>query len=239
MCAPPAVSWVGDGDPMDGISLSGSEVAGGVLLGLDGDITSASTASVMARSANGNITVVTSRGPVRAETLNGDVDARMSSLEGADSVIVKTLNGEAWVFLPEAASIALDVGTTNGSFVTDFPALITAASLKKSVQATLGAGTTGRITSSQSRHCGILLRQCDTILMFIRPSRRQVDPFTCWPESDSPRLPQVGFTLRGTLRLGSLPLARSFSVSLRERRMEQTLDDYGPLGVTPEAGSRL
>lgn len=178
------VSWVGTGDPMDGISLSGSEVADGVLIcatwgsttctadeynaklsgrsrstkvhysisvptgvrldliGLDGDITSASTASVMAKSLNGNVTVVTSRGPVRAETLNGDVDARMSSLDGTDSVIVKTLNGEAWVFLPEAASIALDLTTTNGSFVTDFPALVTAAAGKKNVQATLGAGTT-------------------------------------------------------------------------------------------------
>ncbi len=178
------VSWVGGGDPMEGIALSGTEVAEGVLIcanwgathcttdeyganlsgrarstkvhysirvpagvrldlvALDGDIVSASTASVRARGVNGDITVVTARGPVRAETVNGDVDARMTTLDGADSVIAKTLNGDAWVFLPEAASIALDLTTANGSFITDFPGLTSSTSGRKNVQATLGAGTT-------------------------------------------------------------------------------------------------
>ena len=77
-----------------------------------------------ARTANGDITVVTSRGPVRAETVNGDVDARMTTLEGTDSVIVKTLNGEAWAFVPEDAGLSVDIGITNGSLVTDFPTLV-------------------------------------------------------------------------------------------------------------------
>jgi hypothetical protein len=178
------VSWVGIGDPMEGISLTGQEVTDGVLIcahwgttrcttdeysanlsgrarstkvhytirvpagvrldlvSMDGDIVSASTASVSARGVNGDITVVTARGPVRAETINGDVDARMSVLDGTDSVIVKTLNGDAWVFLPEAASIALDLTTTNGAFVTDFPELTSSAGGRRNVQATLGAGTT-------------------------------------------------------------------------------------------------
>lgn len=191
------VSWRGMGDPMDGIAVHGSEVAGGILIcanwgrtscttdaynanlsgnarstrvsfqisvpagvrldlvGLDGDITSASTASVRARNVNGDITVVTARGPVQAETMNGDVDARMSTLAGADSVIVKTLNGDAWVFLPEAASVALDVTTATGEFITDFPALLTAAAGRKNVKATLGAGVTPVRVRSMNGSVGV------------------------------------------------------------------------------------
>ena len=111
------------------------------LVAIDGNVTTASTAPVLVRTVNGDIAVVTSRGPVRAETVNGDVDARMTTLEGTDSVIVKTLNGEAWAFVPEGAALSVDLGITNGSLVTDFPALAGMGSAR-SLQAVLGAGTT-------------------------------------------------------------------------------------------------
>jgi hypothetical protein len=111
------------------------------LVGVDGTITSASTASVKARSVNGDVTVVTSRGPVRAETINGSVDARMSSLSGTDSVIVKTINGDAWAFLPESVSAAVDLGVANGSVSTDFPALA-GMNARRGLEATLGSGAT-------------------------------------------------------------------------------------------------
>jgi hypothetical protein len=180
------LSWRGDGDPMDGISLSGTEVPSGALicaewgrrraacttenyhadlsgragrtkvsfrvlvptgvrldlLGIDGDIISASSAPVQARSVNGNVTVVTSVGPVQAETLNGDVDARMTTLAGSDTVIVKTLNGEAWAFLPEQVSASVDLQVSNGNLATDFAALATAARSTRRLQAVLGTGTT-------------------------------------------------------------------------------------------------
>lgn len=112
------------------------------LVGLDGEITTASTGSVMARGVNGDIMIVTARGPVQAETLNGDVDVRMGSLSGTDSVSVKTLNGEAWVFLPESADATVDLAISNGDLVTDFPTLLQAATRKKTLQGVLGAGTT-------------------------------------------------------------------------------------------------
>lgn len=111
------------------------------LVGIDGDITTASTAPVSARTVNGDIAVVTSRGPVQAETVNGDVDARMTTLAGTDSVIVKTINGDAWAFVPEGAALSLDIGIINGSLVTDFPGLVGMGN-NKSIQAVLGAGTT-------------------------------------------------------------------------------------------------
>jgi hypothetical protein len=122
------------------------EVPSGVrldLLGIDARITAAATAPIRAKSLNGDVTVVTAVGPIQAETMNGSVDARMSSLAGTDSVIVKTMNGDAWLFLPESVSADVDVSTMNGTLDTDFPALRnTGSTPRKSVRATLGEGTT-------------------------------------------------------------------------------------------------
>jgi hypothetical protein len=112
------------------------------LVGVDGSITSASSAPVYARSVNGDVTVVTSRGPVQAETLNGDVDARMTTLINSDSVIVKTLNGNAWVFLPEQVGATVDLGVTSGNLDSDFPALAGMLGDRRGLQATLGDGRT-------------------------------------------------------------------------------------------------
>lgn len=113
------------------------------LLGIDASITAASTAPIRAKTLNGDITVVTAVGPINAETLNGSVDARMSSLAGTDSVVVKSMNGDAWLFLPEQVSASVDVSTMNGTLDTDFPTLLnTGTTPRKSVRAALGEGTT-------------------------------------------------------------------------------------------------
>jgi hypothetical protein len=125
------------------------------LLGIDGDILSASSAPVIARSANGDVTVVTAVGPVQAQTLNGDVDVRMTTLAGADSVVVKTLNGEAWAFLPELVSASVDVQVTNGSLATDFAGLTAAAQSSKHLQARLGTGATPVLVKSFNGRAGI------------------------------------------------------------------------------------
>lgn len=117
----------------------------GVRLGLvavDGNIVASASAPVEARSVNGDVTVVTSVGPVRAETVNGSVDARMTSLSGTDSVVVKSMNGHAFVFLPESVSATLDISTVNGEVRGEFPASQNSAGPKKSLRTTLGAGTT-------------------------------------------------------------------------------------------------
>lgn len=122
------------------------EVPAGVrldLIGIDATITAAATAPIRAKTLNGDVTVVTAVGPIQAESMNGSVDARMSSLAGTDSVVVKTMNGDAWLFLPEQVSATLDVSTLNGTVDTDFPALLnTGTTPRKSVRAALGEGTT-------------------------------------------------------------------------------------------------
>lgn len=121
------------------------QLPAGVRLGLvavDGNIVAAASAPVEARGVNGDVTVVTSVGPVRAETVNGSVDARMTTLSGSDSVIVKSMNGNAFVFLPESVAATLDISTVNGEVRGEFPASENSAGPKKSLRTTLGAGTT-------------------------------------------------------------------------------------------------
>jgi hypothetical protein len=112
------------------------------LLGIDGDIVSASSAPVKARMVNGDVTIATAVGPVNIEVVNGDIDARMTTLGGTDSVITKTLNGDVWVFLPETAGAVVDAATTNGELTTDFPLLAAPTGTRKKLEATLGAGGT-------------------------------------------------------------------------------------------------
>lgn len=112
------------------------------LVMVEGDLVSASSAPVKARGINGNITIVTSVGPVTVKTVNGDVDARMSSLSGADSVVVETMNGSAYLFLPETVSASVDLGSTNGTLTTDFAGIAARENFTKQIRATLGTGLT-------------------------------------------------------------------------------------------------
>lgn len=112
------------------------------VIAVDGNVVAAASAPVKARSVNGDVTIVTSVGPVRAETVNGSVDARMTTLIGNDSVIVKSINGSAFVFLPETVAATLDLSTVNGKVRGEFPASQNSARPKKSLTTTLGAGTT-------------------------------------------------------------------------------------------------
>lgn len=121
------------------------QVPAGVRLDIvqvEGNATSASSAPVKIVGVNGNFTVVTSVGPIYAKMVNGSIDARMTTLAGADSVSVTTVNGDAFAFIPENASATVDVSTTNGTLLTDFPALASDNRLSKHITTTLGAGTT-------------------------------------------------------------------------------------------------
>ena len=111
------------------------------LVMVDGDVVSASSAPVRARGVNGDIRVVTSVGPVTVKTVNGDVDARMSTLPGSDSVQVETVNGSAYVFLPETVSATVDIGSINGTLITDFPGVPERERFTKQIVATLRGGS--------------------------------------------------------------------------------------------------
>ena len=120
------------------------ELPTGVLLDLvniNGDISAVASAPVRARTMNGSVRIVTAVGPVRAETMNGSVDVRMSSITGTDSVIAKTLNGDAFVYIPDGIDATLDMAVTNGSLSTEFPVGANGAVDQKHLRATLGMGT--------------------------------------------------------------------------------------------------
>ncbi len=120
------------------------EVPAGVrldLVSINGDIQSASSAPVIARTANGDVVVVTAVGPVEAKTANGSVDVRMASLTGTDTVKAETMNGNVYVYLPQAVDATLDLAVTNGSVSSDFTMAATETSDRRHLRGRIGQGT--------------------------------------------------------------------------------------------------
>jgi hypothetical protein len=113
------------------------------LVMIDGNIVSASSAPVKARGANGDITVVTSVGPVTAKSVNGNVDVRMTTLAGSDTVEVETVNGSVAAYLPADVSADVQVRALNGSLLSDFPGLAAGSRrFDKTISGVLGSGMT-------------------------------------------------------------------------------------------------
>lgn len=124
---------------------------------INGDIVVAASAPVQAKTLNGSVRVATAVGPVQAETLNGAVDIRMSSLVGTDSVIAKTLNGAAYIYLPSVDDAVIDLGVANGRASSAFP--LDSATSGKTVRRTIGAGT--RVIHAYSMNGEVALRRLD------------------------------------------------------------------------------
>ena len=137
------------------------------LRGANTSIIAAATAPVDARTLNGDVTVVTSVGPVRGETKNGSVDVRMSSLTGTDSVIAATLNGDAFVYLPDGIDAVLDLSVTNGSVSSEFAVPIVGSPNRRALRATLGAGS--RTVKIRSVNGNAALRRLDAEGRSYRP----------------------------------------------------------------------
>lgn len=111
------------------------------LVTVNGNITVASTAPVVARTVNGNIKVATAVGPVNAETLNGSVDARMTTLGEDGPVRAITMNGSASAYLPEKFDATVDIASMNGRVGSDFAITTDAGStVKKNLKGAIGAG---------------------------------------------------------------------------------------------------
>lgn len=146
------------------------EVPAGVRLELQGvntGITAAASAPVEARTLNGNVTVVTAVGPVRGVSKNGSVDVRMSSYANTDSVIAETLNGDAFVYLPDGLDAALDLSVTNGSVASEFAVPSTGSPSRRSLRATVGAGS--RVVRIRSVNGTVALRRLDAEGKSYRP----------------------------------------------------------------------
>lgn len=125
---------------------------------LTGDIAVSASAQVEAMTLNGDVRVATAVGPVNAETLNGSVDIRMSSLAGTDSVIAKTLNGEAYIYLASLDDAVLDLGVGNGSVSNSF-SMDGLAVEKKRIRGTIGAGS--RVVHAYALNGSVALRRLD------------------------------------------------------------------------------
>ena len=122
---------------------------------MNGSIGVAATAPVKARSLNGTIKVATSVGPVDAETVNGNVDVRMTTLGADGPVRARSVNGSASAYLPEKFDGAVEMATVLGNITSDFAGGALSDGNKKFV-ATIGTGgrrvDVGTVTGSAALH---------------------------------------------------------------------------------------
>lgn len=125
---------------------------------VSGDVTARASAPVKVRTIDGDIRVGTSVGPVDAETVNGDVDVRMTTLADAGPVRAVTKNGEAAAWVPEITDGRIEATTMNGRVGSDFGGLAGDGGFgdRRSFSTQLGAGS--RMYSVQSLNGSAWLR---------------------------------------------------------------------------------
>jgi len=120
---------------------------------VNGSVGVAATAPVVARSVNGTIRVATSVGPVDAETVNGNVDVRMTTLGAEGPVRANTVTGAASAYLPAKFNGVVDISSTIGQVSSDFDG-VSGTGEAKHLSGILGAGgrrvDVGTITGSAS-----------------------------------------------------------------------------------------
>src|ERR1019366_4550360 len=108
---------------------------------INGAVSVLATAPVKAKGINGRIRIGTSVGPVEATTINGSVDARMTTLSGDGPVKVETVNGNASAYLPATFDGAVHVATANGTAGTDFAVTVAGGSSgSNTLDGTVGPG---------------------------------------------------------------------------------------------------
>jgi hypothetical protein len=122
---------------------------------MNGSIGVASTAPVTARTFNGSIKVATSVGPVDAETVNGGVDVRMTTLGPADGPVrARSVNGSVAAYLPQKFDGAVEVSSVIGGISSDFGGVTKQG--EKTLTETIGAGgrkvDIGTVTGSAALH---------------------------------------------------------------------------------------
>ena len=98
------------------------------------------TAEVDAHSTNGSIFVSTSGGPVNAETTNGSVHAVMGKFNLRGDLRFESTNGSVIAEFADDIDAEVDLSTTNGRFLTDFPVTISGRIDPRRLRATLGKG---------------------------------------------------------------------------------------------------
>jgi hypothetical protein len=107
---------------------------------INGAITATSlNGNVITRTINGAIKISTT-GYAEANTINGEINARLGDVGWSNSLTFKTINGEINLDLPSSLSADVDAQTLNGAINSDFPLNVTNLKGRKYVKGTIGAG---------------------------------------------------------------------------------------------------
>lgn len=97
-------------------------------------------AEVDAENINGDVVVSTVGGPVNARTTNGSVRATMGKFDLNTDLAFSSINGSVVVEFTGDIDADVELSTTNGRFLTDFPVTISGRIDPRRLRATLGKG---------------------------------------------------------------------------------------------------
>lgn len=132
-----------------GVKLNARTVNGGVRIGdVDSDVD--------ASSVNGSINVA-STGLVKAETVNGSIEASMGRADWTGKLDFETVNGSITLDLPADLSADVDAETVNGRIDVDFPLSGNVHKTKRELRGTIGGG--GRSLELETVNGSISLRR--------------------------------------------------------------------------------
>ena len=107
---------------------------------VNGAVSVTAQSPVGARTVNGGIQVATAIGPVQATTVNGNVDVRMTTIDGPGDVRAESTNGHVSAYVPRNIDGNVSMRTVNGSLETWFP-LTADGTSKRRLEGVLGAGS--------------------------------------------------------------------------------------------------
>ncbi len=132
-----------------GVKLKVHTVNGGVRVGeVESDVDAA--------SVNGSINVAAS-GVVKAETVNGSIEASMGRADWDGKLDFETVNGSITLDLPADLSADVDAETVNGRIEVDFPLTGNVHKTKRELRGTIGGG--GRSLDLETVNGSITLRK--------------------------------------------------------------------------------
>jgi DUF4097 and DUF4098 domain-containing protein YvlB len=94
---------------------------------------------------------------VTATTVNGNVDARMASLQGNDDMSFKTVNGSVTIYVPSRFDANFRFDTVSGGIDSDFPMTLTGRWGPRHASGTIGNG--GRDIRASAVNGSIELRK--------------------------------------------------------------------------------
>ena len=94
----------------------------------------------MIHTMSGDVDVATAKGPVKVESMNGDVRLRIEAFGDTGGVSASTINGSLTAELPPQLDAEVEAKTVNGSITTDYPLTVNGKFMGRNVKGTLGRG---------------------------------------------------------------------------------------------------